>query len=97
MAFNDRQAEAVERWEANRDEAWNMPNGVTLTSEETERRATLVADIGTYCSEMVLKFIVGDIPVDDANWDAFEARIEELGGREVIDISQAALDRYNGV
>lgn len=94
-AFNDQQKEAVDRWEANRDEDWNLPAGLTLTTEETEIRSNLIAEIGTYCSEMVLKFIVGDLDIDE-NWDAFQSRILEMGGQEIIDITQAALDRYNG-
>lgn len=94
-AFNDRQKEAVDRWEANRDEAWNLPAGLTLTTEETERRSNLIAELGTYCSEMVLKFIVGELDVDE-NWEAFQTRVQELGGQEIVDITQAALDRYNG-
>ena len=94
-AFNDHQKEAVERWEANRDEDWNLPAGLTLTTEETETRSNLIAEIGTYCSEMVLKFIVGELDIDE-NWDAFQTRILEMGGQEIIDITQAALDRYNG-
>lgn len=93
-AFSDQQKEAVDRWEANRDEAWNLPAGLTLTTEETETRSNLIAEIGTYCSEMVLKFIVGELDIDE-NWDAFQARILELGGQEIIDITQVALDRYN--
>lgn len=68
--------------------------GLTLTTEETETRSNLIAEIGTYCSEMVLKFIVGELDIDE-NWDAFQARILELGGQEIINITQAALDRYN--
>ena len=93
-AFNESQREAVKRWEANRDEAWNLPTSMTLTSEESEARSALTMEIGTYCSEMVLKFIVGDASID-AQWDEFISTIENMGGQEIVDITQDALDRYN--
>ena len=92
-AFNDSQREAVRLWEANRDEAWNIPTAMTLTTEENEARSALIAEIGTYCSEMVLKFIVGEISVED-NWDTFVETIQSMGAQEIIDITQAALDRF---
>lgn len=93
-AFDENQKDAVERWESNRDEEWNLPAGLTLTTEETEERSNLIAEIGTYCSEMVLKFIVGELSIED-NWDAFTERVESMGAQTIIDITQAALDRYN--
>ena len=43
---------------------------------------------------MVLKFIVGELSIED-NWDAFTERVESMGAQTIIDITQAALDRYN--
>lgn len=93
-SFNDAQREAVARWEANRDEAWNLPTAMTLTTEENEARSAIIAEMGTYCSEMILKFMTGELPVAE-NWDTFTARIEDLGAQEIVDITQDALDRFN--
>lgn len=95
-AFDDTQREAVELWEANRDEAWNLPVDLAFTTEESETRSNLIAEIGTYCSEMILKFMVGDLDIQEG-WDGFIAQIQEMGAQEIIDITQAAYDRYIGV
>lgn len=92
-SFNEVQREAVELWEANRDQDWNMPVNMTYTTEESEARATIVSDLGTYCSEMLLKFMVGDISIDE-EWDAFIDQVYALGAQDLIDLSQQALDRY---
>lgn len=94
VAFDDVQRQAVERWEANRDEDWNLPTTMTLTTEESETRSALISEIGTYCSEMILKFMVGDLSIED-NWDSFIASVESMGAQEIVDITQAALDRFN--
>lgn len=93
-AFNDAQRNAVKLWEANRDEDWNIPAAVTLTTEENEKRSTILTEMGTYCAEMVMKFIVGELKVDDG-WETFISNIEKMGAQELIDITQAALDRFN--
>lgn len=93
-SFNEVQREAVKRWEANRDEAWNIPTAMTLTTEENEARSALTMEIGTYCSEMVLKFIVGDLDID-SQWDTFIGTIKDMGAQEIVDITQQALDRFN--
>lgn len=92
-AFDDVQREAVELWEANRDQDWNMPTDLTYSTEESEARAVIISDLGTYCSEMLLKFMVGDLDIDE-NWDAFIEQVYALGAQELIDLSQQALDRY---
>lgn len=92
-AFDDVQREAVELWEANRDQDWNMPTDLTYTTEESEARAAIISDLGTYCSEMLLKFMVGDLEID-ANWDAFMDQVYALGAQDLIDLTQQALDRY---
>lgn len=92
-SFNDRQREAVDLWEANRDQDWNMPTNMTYTTEESEARAVIIADLGTYCSEMLLKFMTGEISID-AEWDNFIDQVYAFGAQELIDLSQQALDRY---
>jgi putative aldouronate transport system substrate-binding protein len=93
-AFSADQVAAVQTWESNRDEDWNLSTNVTLTTEESERSATLTQELGTYCSEMILKFIVGDLDVDE-NWDTFQEMLITLGAEEIVSINQTALDRYN--
>ena len=42
---------------------------------------------------MVVKFITGQEPIE--NFDAFQARLRQMGIERAIEIEQAALDRFN--
>ena len=85
------QVKLTDVWgDADRD--YVMP-AISLTTEEGERSSALKADIDTYVSEMILKFIAGDESFD--NYDAFIDRIKTMGIDEVVEIHQNALERYN--
>lgn len=71
---------------------WCMPD-VTLTTEESEAYSAKYGDIETYVSEMLLRFIVGDLPMSE--WDGFISEVRRMGIDECIGYYQAALDRYN--
>ena len=71
---------------------WQMPPGVTLTIEESNRLDELVDSISTYVSEMTAKYITGEESLD--NFDSFVEQLNSMGLPEVLDIQQAAYDRY---
>ena len=73
------------------DSAYYIPT-LSLTEEETDIKADIMNDINTYVNEMVLKFIIGTEPL--TNWDTFVSTVEGMGLQKVIDVQQAALDRY---
>jgi len=63
-----------------------------LTLEESKARSKIMADVDTYVSEMVLKFIIGEEPL--SNFDNFVNRIKELNIDEAVQITQKAYERY---
>ncbi|HML45286.1 MAG TPA: extracellular solute-binding protein [Clostridia bacterium] len=65
------------------------------TEEETDRIASLNADIGTYEEEMIQKFVMGQASFGE--FDKFLATVQSMGGDELDQIKQAQLDRYNAV
>jgi putative aldouronate transport system substrate-binding protein len=71
---------------------WTLPNGVTLTAAESNRAAELQNTISTYSNEMSIKFITGAEPL--SNFDAFVARMDQMGLPELIRINQTGYDRY---
>ena len=82
--------------------AWTDPvNGtvsaslppITATSEESTRVATLTSQISTYVSECYVKFIMGDLSLNE--YDNYIDNLNRLGLDELISLTQAALDRYN--
>lgn len=71
--------------------ALNMPM-VSLTAEEGEEFARIMAQVNTYRDTAVANFIMGTKPLDE--FDAYIADMEGLGINDVIAMEQAAYDRY---
>ena len=65
---------------------------VTYTEEEVDTVSDW-NDIDTTCRERILGFILGN--EDLSNWDSFIAEIEGMGIHDVLEVRQAAYDRYN--
>lgn len=73
-----------------------LPEGISLTSDESAEASALQSDIYTYVSEAIPKFILGDLDIE-ADWDEFVSNVKSMGIEDVIDIYQGALDRYNAL
>lgn len=96
LTYNEAQKAAVPTWvEAYDSSDETMPNTqwLSYTTEESNRRADLQTDLETYQEEMRLKFITGQADID-AEWDSYCASLESLGFYELMEIDQAAVDRY---
>ena len=63
------------------------------TDEEKSDRAVVVTDINNYLVNMVAQFITGETDID-AGWDAYVKKLDEMGLDRLIDIEQAAYNRY---
>lgn len=80
---------------------WELTNGttpatlppVTLLPEETTVYASKMTEIETYANEMRIKFIMGETSLEA--FDDYVKQIEAMGLTQVLQIQQAALDRYN--
>jgi putative aldouronate transport system substrate-binding protein len=69
------------------------PDGLLYMPEETDEYASLATDIGSYVSNMKASFVMGEIDVD-AGWDAYIAEMEGMGLARMMEIEQAAYDRF---
>lgn len=69
-----------------------LPTGVSLTSEETESISTYIGDATTYASSEILLFIMGQKDFDE--WDDYCGKLEAMGLSKVLEVYQAAYDRY---
>lgn len=68
---------------------------MTLTLEENSRRASIMSNVNTYASEMRMKFIMGDVDIEnDAEWNKYLEQLKSLGFPEAVAITQGAYDRY---
>lgn len=85
-------AAAVDKWIANTEAPSHYLPSLSLTEEESEIYAEKWTAISTYVSEEAMKFWTGDS--DLAEYDAFVEQMNKLGAQEVLDIMQAAYDRF---
>lgn len=63
------------------------------TEEETAERATLVTDITNYLTTAKAQFITGEMDID-ASWDSYMETLNAMGLERLLEIDQAAYDRY---
>lgn len=75
------------------DNANYYPTGASLSPLENEEASVLASDIGTFASEQIPRFILGDLDFE-ADWDEYVATVESLDIARVIELYQAAHDRY---
>lgn len=75
------------------DNANYYPTGASLSPLENEEASVLASDIGTFASEQIPRFILGDLDFE-ADWDEYVATVESLDIARVIELYQAAYDRY---
>lgn len=77
------------------DQAWNLPDQVTLTTEEHTEYSNYYAEYDSYFLEMVSQFITGAKSIDD-EWDTYVDTMNQLGVQASIALYQTAYDRYIG-
>ncbi len=71
-----------------------IPNGAALTTEETTQVATMSTDLCTYASEQILRFITGELELNDANWNAYVDQCNAMNLEEIIAVYQNAYEEY---
>ena len=90
------QTKAPDIWTATSDNAYGIPNVVSMTVEESTENASLLSDIGTYVSTWTLQAITGDQELTEESFAEFRATLEDqLHIDQCLANKQAALDRYN--
>ena len=52
-----------------------------------------MADLSTYVSECLLKFIVGDMDLEK-DWDTYVANVEGMDLEKALECKKAAYERY---
>ncbi|MGI5936996.1 MAG: extracellular solute-binding protein [Oscillospiraceae bacterium] len=84
--------EAVKIWMSGSDNAYRYPAAATLNAEEGSRFNQIMAEVNTYGSENIIKFIIGQRPLDE--FEQFVDQLYAMEIQETIDLKQAALNRY---
>lgn len=91
-AYVEYELSARELWASNQDGAYVIPNAVAFNNEEAEAYGLHYTDIETYADENLLKFIVGDRPLEE--WDEYVSAFESLGIDSCINAYQSAYNRF---
>ena len=91
---DEKAAAAVYKWIENTTVGkFQYPSrAVSRTDEEAVVYSDVYTPISSYISEMALKFILGEESLD--NFDAYVAKLKEMGIEDVLKVQQAAYDRY---
>lgn len=69
---------------------------VAYTNEETEARTSLRTDVSNYIKQMRAEFITGQTDIDEG-WDTYVETVNQMGMTQLLEIEQAAYDRYQAV
>jgi len=69
-----------------------IPVRCTMTADEGAQYASKYTDIETFVQECNVKFIMGQMSLDD--YDSYRETLKSMGIDDCIALRQAALDRY---
>ena len=89
--YSDVDNEAREIWGTGMDDAYVIPDSVTLDADETTEANNIYSDIGTLCQEYITAWITGDKDLN--TYDEFKSKIEAMNIQGYLDIYQGAYER----
>ncbi len=90
----DAQKDALHIWNDGTDSQKTKIPPITMTPDEASEYARIFGDIDTTMKEYRAKWFTMDTNVDD-EWDAYIGQLKNQGLDRMIELQQAALDRYN--
>lgn len=70
-------------------------SALKLTEDEYDSYVDAWSDITAYVAQMNASFITGEIDIE-TGWEEYLNTLDTMGLQDVLDVYQAALDRYNG-
>lgn len=73
--------------------AKNPYPGVYLQEDEQAQVTALLSDLNTYVKQMEAKFVTGQEPL--SNWDNYVATLKKMGSEKIVEVYQAAYDRWD--
>lgn len=84
--------DAVYKWIENTDVGKHLIPSIALSSDETLEYNDKLTNIKSYIQQMAMKFVIGEEDLE--NFDEYVKTVEEMGLQELLDIKQAAYDRF---
>lgn len=89
----EQQKAAVSMWASN-DVSGTILPPITMTPEESDEYKSINKDVSTAADEFRDKVLAGSIDINEG-WDAYIEQIKGMGVERMVELQQAALDRYN--
>ncbi len=90
---------AVEGMELYQSNDWNVelvpPVAMMITGDEIKENSDLTTQVSTYAEEMLQKWVLGAEEFNDAAWNKYITQLENFGMKRLMEIRQAAFDKYN--
>ena len=88
------QKDALKLWSTYAENAkqYQLPN-LEYSVEAGEERANLHLEINSYAEEMIMRFIMGDEPLE--NFEKYQATLKKMGIEKLLKIQQDAYDQYS--
>lgn len=83
--------DAMNTFDTQTDGAYSLPRYVTLDAEAQEEYISMATELETYAEGMILKFVIGDEPLD--NYDAFLEQCKSMGLDRMTELYQEAYDK----
>jgi putative aldouronate transport system substrate-binding protein len=74
------------------DGAYNYPQKIKLSDEDTAEIASIRTDLNTYFTENYVRFVDGSKPLSE--WDSFQADLNNLGYTRIQEIYQQYYDEF---
>lgn len=71
-----------------------IPTAAALDAEETNSVTGMIADVTSYASEIILRWVIGTEPLTDEAWEAYVTQCNELGLDDCVAVYQKAYDDY---
>lgn len=93
VSFNENEAGCFEIWSNSRDNRDAYPYVAQLTMDESYEISKLAGNYESYALECRDKFITGDMDIE-AEYEAYEEAVREMGLTRALEIKQDAYDRY---
>lgn len=92
-SYTEAELQVKEVWASCFDTSHKIPTSLQLNTEESEAFQEVWGDLNTYLAESALTFLTDGITREQ--FDEFRSNLESAGVQTVIDLYQAAYDRYN--
>lgn len=91
--FSEAELASKTIWDRSAGEIKTIPTEASMTTEENEAYTNIMNDIATYSSEIILKFVIGEMDIN-TEWDTFVSTMNSMNLEEAIGYQQDAYDRY---